>query len=79
GEAWGDSAMSQTVSIPAAIAARRVASGEITTVGVRIPVSPEIAYPILDELEMLGIHFQERVVTRFESPIDYPGTNGLND
>jgi saccharopine dehydrogenase-like NADP-dependent oxidoreductase len=79
GESWGDSAMSQTVSIPAAIAARRVAFGEIAAVGVRIPVTPEIAYPILDELEMLGIDFQERVVTRFESPIDYPGTGFPNE
>ncbi|MFN2238710.1 MAG: hypothetical protein ABR524_04905, partial [Thermoanaerobaculia bacterium] len=64
------------VSIPAAIAARRVANGEIAAVGVRIPVTPEIAYPILDELKMLGIDFQERVVTRFESPINYPGAVG---
>lgn len=75
GEAWGDSAMSQTVSVPAAIAARMIAEREITSAGVGIPVSPEIAGPLLDELESLGIRFEERTLTRFPGPIEFPGSN----
>jgi saccharopine dehydrogenase (NADP+, L-glutamate forming) len=56
----GDSAMSRTVSYPAAVAAHLVASGELKLTGVQIPVLGEIYDPILAELETLGIHFEER-------------------
>jgi saccharopine dehydrogenase (NADP+, L-glutamate forming) len=56
----GDSSMSRTVSLPAAIAAKMILHGEIKEIGVRIPVDPEIYEPILKELEAQGITFKER-------------------
>jgi len=43
----GDSSMSRTVGLPAAI-------------GVHVPVHPEIYGPILEELEALGVRFEEK-------------------
>lgn len=74
GEVWGDSAMSRTVSIPAAIAARMIAEGEVASAGVGIPVSAELAEPLLDELEAYGIRFEEHTLTRFPGPIEFPGS-----
>jgi saccharopine dehydrogenase-like NADP-dependent oxidoreductase len=68
GEAWGDSAMSQTVSYSAASAARLVCEGEIRAQGVRIPISGEIREPVLDELEERGIAVQEQVRTTYPTP-----------
>jgi saccharopine dehydrogenase-like NADP-dependent oxidoreductase len=51
----GDSAMSRTVSLPAAIAARMILEGKISGKGVMIPVQPSIYNPVLDELEQLNI------------------------
>jgi len=59
GEAWGDSAMARTVSLPAAVAARLILDGRIASVGVRIPVDPEIYEPVLDALEPMGMTFRE--------------------
>jgi saccharopine dehydrogenase (NADP+, L-glutamate forming)/spermidine synthase len=56
----GDSAMSRTVSLPAAVAAKMILHGEIQATGVHIPVRPEIYEPVLKELEELGITFKER-------------------
>ncbi len=56
----GDSAMSRTVSLPAAVAAKMVLHGKIKATGVHIPVLPEIYEPVLKELEDLGITFKER-------------------
>jgi len=56
----GDSAMSRTVSLPAAIAAKMILHGQIETTGVHIPVLPEIYEPVLEELEELNITFKER-------------------
>lgn len=55
----GDSSMSRTVGLPAAIGARLVLEGRIAETGVRVPVTPDIYEPILDELAALGIRFQE--------------------
>ena len=55
----GDSAMSRTVSLPAAIAARLILEGEIPQRGVRRPVHREIYDPILDELADLDIICKE--------------------
>jgi saccharopine dehydrogenase-like NADP-dependent oxidoreductase len=55
GEPGGDSSMSRTVSLPAAIAARLILEGKISPRGVQRPVHPEIYNPVLDELENLGI------------------------
>ena len=59
GEPGGDSAMARTVSLPAAVAARLILDGRITSTGVRIPVDPEIHEPVLDALEPMGIVFRE--------------------
>lgn len=66
GEAGGESAMSLTVGLPAAIGARLVLEGRIEAKGVTRPVIPEIYEPVLEELEGLGIAFQERVVDEDE-------------
>ena len=56
----GDSSMSRTVGLPAGIGARLVLEGKISSSGVRVPVDPEIYGPILDELEKLGVRFEEK-------------------
>ena len=56
----GDSSMSRTVGLPAAIAARLVLEGKIRMTGVQVPVHPEIYGPVLEELGTLGIHFEEK-------------------
>jgi len=54
-----DSAVSRTVGLPAAIAVKMILNNQIDQTGVRIPVVPEIYNPILDELEEIGIKFNE--------------------
>lgn len=56
----GDSSMSRTVGLPAAIAARLVLEGKIRMTGVQVPVHPEIYDPILEELGTLGVRFEEK-------------------
>lgn len=56
----GDSSMSRTVSLPAAIASKLILEGKINLKGVHIPVLPEIYNPVLDLLEKLGIVCKER-------------------
>lgn len=51
--------MSNTVGLPVAICAKMILNQEIKLTGVQIPVLPEIYNPVLDELETLGIGFQE--------------------
>ncbi len=60
GEADRDTSMARTVSLPAAIAARLVLEGRITETGVHIPIIPGLYNPILDELEGLGLRFEDR-------------------
>ncbi len=62
GDPDGDTAMARTVGLPAAVGARMILEGEIDVRGVHIPVLPEIYEPILSELEVLGVSFEERVV-----------------
>jgi saccharopine dehydrogenase (NADP+, L-glutamate forming) len=57
----GDSAVSRTVALPAAIAVKMILNSKIDLTGVHIPVVPEVYDPILDELEVLGIKFNERL------------------
>ncbi len=64
GESGGESAMSRTVGLPAGIGARLVLEGKITATGVVRPVIQEIYDPVLDELEGLGIRFQESMGQR---------------
>ena len=56
----GDSSMSRTVSLPAAIGVRLILEGRIRTPGVLRPVTKEIYDPVLDELESLKIKCEER-------------------
>ncbi len=55
GERYGDSSMSRTVSLPAAIAARLILEGKVPQRGVLRPVHREIYNPVLDELASLNI------------------------
>lgn len=56
----GDSAMSRTVSLPAAIATRMILEGRIRKTGVHIPVDPAIYEPVLDELAEVNIVCKEK-------------------
>lgn len=55
-------AMAKTVGLPLAIVAKHLLEGRIGTTGVCIPVLKEIYEPVLQELQSLGIHFDEKVV-----------------
>jgi saccharopine dehydrogenase (NADP+, L-glutamate forming)/spermidine synthase len=57
---FGDSAISRTVALPAAIAVKMILHEQIDLKGVHIPVIPDIYNPILDELRELGIKFYEK-------------------
>lgn len=57
----GDSSMSRTVTLPVAIAAKKMLESCFDNLsGVVIPVMPEIYNPVLDELENLGIKCVEK-------------------
>ncbi|MCB1181861.1 saccharopine dehydrogenase NADP-binding domain-containing protein [bacterium] len=58
---YGDTSMSRTVSLPAAIAARLILEGGISARGVLRPVTPEIYNPVLDELATLEITCKEEL------------------
>ncbi len=60
GQEGGDSAMSRTVSLPAAIGVNLILQGRITTPGVLRPVIPEIYEPVLAELATLDIACTEQ-------------------
>jgi saccharopine dehydrogenase-like NADP-dependent oxidoreductase len=59
----GDSSMSRTVSLPAAIGVDMILTGRITATGVLRPVTPNIYNPVLDELAQLNISCKERIET----------------
>lgn len=52
-------AMSNTVGLPVAIAAKLILEGKISECGVTLPVYKEVYEPILAELETFGITFDE--------------------
>lgn len=56
----GDSAMSRTVGLPAAVGTRYILEGKIDKPGVQVPVTPDIYEPVLEELGTLGVKFVER-------------------
>ena len=60
GTPYGDSAISKTVALPAAIAVKMILHEQINIKGVHIPVIPDIYNPILDELKEMGIKFTEK-------------------
>lgn len=53
-------AMSNTVGLPVAIAAKLILSGGIQEKGVTLPVQKTVYEPILQELESFGITFEEK-------------------
>ncbi|MDG1841644.1 MAG: saccharopine dehydrogenase C-terminal domain-containing protein [Crocinitomicaceae bacterium] len=55
-------AMSNTVGLPIAMAAKLILTNKTHLIGVHIPVKPEIYEPLLDELEENGIAFTETEV-----------------
>ncbi|HCX24560.1 MAG: saccharopine dehydrogenase [Flammeovirgaceae bacterium] len=57
-----NTAMSKTVGLPLAIAAKLVLQGNLKTTGVHIPTIKEIYEPILEELELMGFEFSEREI-----------------
>lgn len=58
----GDTSMSRTVGLPAAIAVRLILQGRFPGLtGVHVPVSPEIYNPVLAELAQLGISLTETI------------------
>lgn len=59
GISGGDSSMSRTVGLPAAIATKLILDGKINLSGVHIPVMPEIYKPVIAELEKMNIRFSE--------------------
>jgi saccharopine dehydrogenase-like NADP-dependent oxidoreductase len=56
-------AMSNTVGLPVAIAAKLILAGEIQEKGVTLPVNNKVYEPILKELESFGIIFEEKEQT----------------
>ncbi len=58
----GDSSMSRTVALPAAIASHLILTGRVQLKGVHIPIVPELYNPILNELDTLDIRFKEESI-----------------
>ena len=59
----GDSSMNRTVGLPAAVAVRFILEGRFDEPGVQVPVMKEFYEPAIEELERLGIQFEENVQT----------------
>ncbi len=59
----GDSSMSRTVSLPAAIGVDMILTGRITASGVLRPVTPNIYNSVLNQLAQLNISCKERTET----------------
>uniref|UniRef100_A0A671V3K1 Aminoadipate-semialdehyde synthase n=1 Tax=Sparus aurata TaxID=8175 RepID=A0A671V3K1_SPAAU len=60
GDPNGFSAMAKTVGYPAAIAARMVLDGEISTKGLVVPMIKEVYGPALARLKEEGLHFMSK-------------------
>jgi preprotein translocase subunit Sec63 len=59
GSPSANTAISRTVALPAAIAARLILENKIMLSGVYRPVLPQIYIPVLNELKNLGIKMNE--------------------
>ena len=57
-----NTAMSKTVGLPLAIAAKLILQNKLAINGVHIPTNKIIYNPVLDELEKMGFEFSEREV-----------------
>ncbi|XP_071316114.1 alpha-aminoadipic semialdehyde synthase, mitochondrial isoform X1 [Trachinotus anak] len=60
GDPSGFSAMAKTVGYPAAIAARMVLDGDISTKGLVLPMTKEVYGPALARLKEEGLHFMSK-------------------
>lgn len=60
GEDQVNTAMSKTVGLPMAIAAKMLLKDELALTGTQIPTKAEIYEPVLAELQRLGFEFEER-------------------
>ena len=56
-----ETSVARTVALPAAIATRMILEDKIKIRGVHIPVQEDIYTPILNELENIGIKFEEKI------------------
>lgn len=54
-----DTSIARTVALPAAIAVKMILDGEITDIGVHVPIAKTIYGPVLYELEKMGISMVE--------------------
>jgi hypothetical protein len=54
-----NTAMAKTVGLPLGIAAKLILQNKIKLIGLHIPVIAEIYEPVLKELELNGIKFNE--------------------
>lgn len=61
GEPDGFTAISKTVGLPAAIAAKLLMLGELKLTGCQIPTHPEVYPKVLKELSSLGLKFTEKI------------------
>ncbi|NWZ61436.1 AASS protein, partial [Acrocephalus arundinaceus] len=64
GDNKGYSAMAKTVGYPAAIAAKMVLDGEITTKGMVIPLTKNVYGPILERVRAEGIMYSTRSIIK---------------
>lgn len=61
GEPDGMTAIAKTVGLPAAVAAKLILLNKIPLTGSHLPTHPAIYQPVLNELEKLGLRFQEKI------------------
>lgn len=61
GEPGGDTSVSRTVGLPAAVGVNLILEGEIPLTGVHIPTDPAIYNPVLRELKDLGMEIREEI------------------
>ena len=55
-------AMAKTVGLPLGIAAKLILDGQLLLKGLHIPISKELYGPVLKELSLLGIQFNEQTI-----------------
>lgn len=60
GEDQTFTAMSNLVGLPIAICAKMVLNGDLTDVGVKVPIEAHVYNPILEELSEYGVRFVEK-------------------
>lgn len=59
----GFTAIAKTVGMPIAIAAELLLTDRLTITGCQIPTHPAVYEPVLQELKLQGLNFQETVLT----------------